>query len=99
MKALLFLAIISGAIHVLTLIFYSQREDFRLFCGLCFLVAWGCAVIYIFLSTKNILYTIIAIPAIRLAQIVLQLITGAIAEALGLTEYSKEKKKRRGGLS
>jgi len=86
MKALLFLAIISGAIHVLTLIFYSQREDFRLFCGLCFLVAWGCAVIYIFLSTK-------------LAQIVLQLITGAIAEALGLTEYSKEKKKRKGGLS
>lgn len=99
MKVLLFLAIIAGAIHVLTLIFYSQRESFRLFCGLCFIVAWVSAVIYIFLSTRNILYTIIAIPAIWLAQIVLQFITAGIAEALGLTEYSKEKKRRKGGLS
>jgi len=80
----LFLGIGFGIVYLIILFMPSKVENmaYRKAIGYCGLSASLSFLIFIYLSTRKILWVIIAIPLIYLVQTVLQLISGAVIRAI-----------------
>ena len=80
----LFLALGFGIVYLILLFMPSFVENMiaRKIIGFCFMAASFSFLVYLYLSTRKILWVIIAVPLIFLGQIILQLISGAVIRAI-----------------